>query len=108
MSAIFAFVILTISLPLPVFKCQSVSALAVRMMVELELVAAVQISRVATHCDLVVFQIMDARATCVARFGGRVAIGVGAQLGADAEDVAEDVLEEGFQRRDRGGDEACV
>ena len=108
MPAIFAFVILTVSLPLLVFECGSVSALAVRMVVELEFVATVQIRRVAAHCDLVIFQITDARATSVARFGGRVAVGVGAQLRADAEDIAEDVLEEGFEGWDCGGDEACI
>ena len=51
---------------------------------------------------------MGARAARVARFGGRVAVGVGAQLGADAKDVAEDVLEEGFEGWDCGGDEAGV
>ena len=78
------------------------------MVVELEFVAAVQIRRVGAHCDLVVFQIADARAAGVARFWYRIAIGVTAQLGADAEDVAEDVLEEGFEGWDCGGDEAGV
>ena len=108
MSAILAFIILTVSLPLPIFKRRSISALAVRMVVELEFVAAVEISRVAAHCDLIVLQIMGARATSVARFGGRVAVGVGSQLGANAKDVAEDVLEEGFEGWDCGGDETCV
>lgn len=108
MSAIFAFIVLTVTLALLVFKCRSVSALAVRMVVELKFVAAVQISCVAAHCDFVILQIMGARAARVARFGGRVAVGVGAQLGADAKDVAEDVLEEGFEGWDCGGDEACV
>jgi len=78
------------------------------MVVELEFVAAVQIRRVGAHCDLVVFQIADARAAGVARFWCRIAIRVTAQLGADAEDVAEYVLEERFEGWDCGGDEACV
>jgi hypothetical protein len=78
------------------------------MRVQLEFVAAVQIRRVAAHCDLVIFQIASARAAGVARSRGGIAVGVGAQLGSDAEDVAEDILEEGFEGWDCGCDEACV
>jgi hypothetical protein len=110
-SAILAF-ILTVSLPLLVLESRAptISAVPFGMVVQLKLVAAVQIRRVAAHSDLVVLQIADARAAGVACLWCRVAVGIGvaAQLGADAEDVAEDVLEEGFEGRDCGGDEACV
>jgi hypothetical protein len=64
-------------------------------------------SRVAAHSDLVVFQIVDARAAGVTRLWP-VAVGIASELGADAEDVAEDILEERFEGWDCGGDEAGV
>ena len=95
-SAIFTF-ILTVSLPLLIIEsgAATISAVPFGMVVQLELVDTVQIRRVAAHSDLVVFQIADARAPGVACLWCRIAVGVGvaAQLGADAEDVAEDVLE---------------
>jgi hypothetical protein len=110
-SAIFT-LILTVSLPLLVLESRAatISAVPFGMVVELKLVAAVQIRRVAAHSDLVVVQIADARAPGVARLWCRVAVSirVAAQLRPDAEDVAEDVLEEGFEGWNCGGDEACV
>jgi hypothetical protein len=110
-SAILA-LILTVSLPLLLLESRAatISAVPFGMVVQLKLVAAMQIRRVTAHSDLVVFQIADARAASVACFWCRVAVGVGvaAQLGADAEDVAEDVLKKGFEGWDCGGDEACV
>ena len=103
--------ILTVALPMLMLlepRAPAISAVAARMVVQLKFVAAVQISRVAAHSDLVVFQIADAGAACVACLWGGIAVGVAAQLGTDAEDVAEDVLEKRFERWDCGGDEACV
>lgn len=112
LSSIFALV-LTVGLPLMLIlepRAPAIHAVLFGMWVQLKLIAAVQMSRVAAHRDLVVFQIADAGAAGVACFWGRVAVAVGvaAQLGADAEHVAEDVLEEGFEGWDCGGDEAGV
>lgn len=96
LAAIFAF-ILTISLPMLLLESRApaINAVPFGMWVQLKLIAAVQMSRVAAHRDLVVFQIADARAAGVACLWGgvAVAVGVAAELGADAEDVAEDVFE---------------
>ena len=110
-AAILAF-ILTVSFPLLIVKprAPTISAVPFRVVVKLEFVAAVQISRVAAHSDLIVFQIAYARAAGIARLWSRVAVGVGvaAQLRSNAEDVAEDVLEEGFEGWNCGGNEAGV
>jgi hypothetical protein len=67
--------------------------------------------RMAAHGDLIVLQIARAGAARRPSDGFcRVppAAGARAQLRSHAKDVAQDVFEEGFERRDGGGDEACV
>jgi hypothetical protein len=67
--------------------------------------------RMAAHGDLIVLQIARAGAARRPSDGFcRVppAAGARAQLRSHAEDIAQDVFEEGFERRDGGGDEACV
>jgi hypothetical protein len=66
----------------------------------------VHASCVVAHRYLVVFQVTSPRAACASVL--RSVTHGAARLGSDTEDTAEDVLEQGFEGRDRSGDEAYV
>jgi hypothetical protein len=86
-------------------RASTIYAPAIRLM-QLELVAAMHASCVVAHRYLVVLQVTSPRAACACIL--RSVTGGAARLGSDTENTAEDVLEQGFERRDGGGDEAYV
>jgi hypothetical protein len=82
-------------------RASTIYAPAIRLM-QLELVAAMHASCVVAHRYLVVLQVTIPRAACACIL--RSVTGGAARLGSDTENIAEDVLEQGFERRDGGGD----
>jgi hypothetical protein len=86
-------------------RASAIHAPAIGLM-QLELVAAMHASCVVAHRDLVIFQVTSPRAACACVLRG--VTGGAARLGSDTENTAKDIFEQGFERRDGGGDEAYI
>jgi hypothetical protein len=86
-------------------RASAIHAPAIGLM-QLEFVAAMHARCVVTHRYLIIFQVTSPRAACACIL--RSVTGGAARLGSDTENTTEDILEQGFKRRDGGGDEAYI